>query len=452
MDKAKQTTLQFLEYYGLLRLQRRSPVQALQPVFEPEEQALATFSALAQLGNLKNQMTQAQVAGSMEAVGSILGMVPVIGTVAQMLVGGMGYIIGKILAGRAITCTKGCRSPSDYDRRTLVGINPPPYNRYYEYETLMPTYIHDGLVVSGTGARGTADQGGRSIGVQSRFKSGRLPGLPCTMGTLGCKDWKASTSGPNWTMDSEGGLPGRYAGEKHRYNWWMRKAWFSPEIAEGNFSEPWKDKGNNYYYRAWRVQKMLGWLRDKTTCGHLVCMSSQLMDTKRALFDIAVKMRADGAPPLTYEEARHNPMREKGSRWFASMYFLHKDLWDSLNRMPKDQAVEQIMSVGDTPFAAAYKLHREGQQWPDSAKPWDFFGVTSNMRFEKGIKLLQKLKAPIAPTRALAPGASYLRRMGRVEKYQAPPPEQEESSSLLLPVLGAAGVGLGAVWLLTRKG
>jgi hypothetical protein len=187
-----------------------------------------------------------------------------------------------------------------------------------------------------------------------------------------------------------------------RWNWALRHAYWTPQIPEGDADKPWRDQTDNYYWRAWRVQKMLEWLRDKATCSHLMCMLAQLRDTRHTLVQMKDKLRDEGkldmptspASPRQCKPYVDTPLREKGSRWYASMYFLHKDIWEALTALPADKALELINSVGDTELANAFQQWTNGQTWSAKDKPWEFYPVTRKMRFEKGIKLLQKLYDP----------------------------------------------------------
>ena len=275
---------------------------------------------------------------------------------------------------------------------------------------------------------------------------------------------------------------------RKRWNWSLRHAYWTPQIPKGNSDKPWLDQSDNYYWRAWRVQKMLEWLRDKATCSHLICMSAQLRDTHQTLSDTVGKLTEEGKyvePPKPAASPREcspyvrTPLREKGSRWYASMYFLHRDIWEALTALPADKALELINSVGDTELANAFQQWTNGQTWAAKDKPWEFYPVTRKMRFEKGIKLLQKLYDPAEWTVRLHPATKNILAIARAMRrsqmrQQAPIPEavlqtarairegrlrqrqqheEERGTNIWLPVgIGVLLLGGGAAlyWYMTK--
>jgi hypothetical protein len=255
----------------------------------------------------------------------LVGAVPVVGGILKTgyaAIGAFSGWMGTLLGG---SCeTKKCCWPRSYSRRNLIGLNPAPMGCYGSSDRLFPVpfAMHDGLVRDGAGEIGTPDMFGRLRGAGPLF----------------------------------------HKGSTYPDVWLRKNPFYAPlGIPKGDYDRPWRSSSDDYYNRAWKVRAILMWAQNRMPCTHLICMFKILNGTLNAPEEIfpngwwsGVQKFDDGK-----KEAQHNPatdmVRRKGSRWYASLYYFHRDLWDMCNALPADKVVTEARSVGLHKFADAYE-------------------------------------------------------------------------------------------------
>lgn len=240
-------------------------------------------------------------------------------TVAGAVIGALLLAVGAILSFFAdmfqIECDK--YHCGGYDRntntrrkiyrahvRSLVGVYIPDSAEYSPTESCycdhklhhcrIVQYMHDGLVMRGQNwdhVEGAPSESGEVRGANALVTSG---------GSKNCHEYWRNRDDSK-PLDKNGG-----------------------DLEIGNKEEPWKGSENSYYYRAWKVRSILKWITGPTDgfrkggerdenilCRSLECMEEVLEETSSASGD-----------------SRFNQRRRRGSRWYASIVWMQRDIWE----------------------------------------------------------------------------------------------------------------------------
>ncbi|MHC4120854.1 MAG: hypothetical protein ACYSWO_25470 [Planctomycetota bacterium] len=228
-----------------------------------------------------------------------------------------------------------------------------------------------------------------------------------------------------------------------------KKAKEKGEIRE-YYRGQWNDKPNTYYYRSWRVQQILYWMT-----GRLFRYENILCRTMKCMEETLGYTTAVG------DDSAFNQKRRRGSRWYASIVWMMRDIW---------KAGQQMVRQADTPEKGwtqfgqvlqdsgcnenTLNTLREmaaGKRYRKSETPWPFFPLMKEISFDQMRLILINLK-PYFPY-----------------EYQKPPagpqPQGEARSRMTINVpvldpisfdrnmqpipekLSGAGPGLGTIML-----
>jgi hypothetical protein len=453
-------TLPWLEYYGIMRMWGKPPGEVVDFCDQTPEQAAAQFEVVAGVAGALYEQAGAQRAIPLAIQTAVLSAIPVVGAVLGRAHGMLMGFVQFMQDSMGEACQDDCRwdRPKKYESRNIIGISPPPW----PYTGPSGTFIwalHDGLVVDGPASgRNDPDRFGRWVGVVTRISEDSRIGPKDKGGLLG-----HSGSPDIYSLVYPGSDPRRVhdPGPGGLYNW-------PPALPYGSYSNPSADRGDNFWYRAWRVQSILYWMSTAFACRDLRCMSAQLRLTRRGIQE-SLKDRM-------YEAERKlvagKEGRRKGSRWYASIYQMHKDTWDLANSIDIPtlrQMAAEVDSETETDtarkFVAELEAAKGGKTYKQKDLPWPWWPVTKKLDWYDMRKLLARMAAHrgasvatispvgqlarklqrVVPVATISPTAQLARRLQRVT-----PAEQDGLGRVLLP-LGAAGAAIGAVWLLTRK-
>jgi hypothetical protein len=111
--------------------------------------------------------------------------------------------------------------------------------------------------------------------------------------------------------------------------------------------------------------------------------------------------------------------RRQGSRWFASLYWLHRDLYELAKKLTDGEVLAISSAAGETRFAGEYKKHL--YPYPvgiEFSGIWPWWNLTSKVgSFHKMVELVSKFAEAVnrkhltaAGTRVAGP--SILRQPG----------------------------------------
>jgi hypothetical protein len=252
----------------------------------------------------------------------------------------------------------------------------------------------------------------------------------------------------------------------------------SADVPKGNAAAPWLDKGNNWYWRAWQTRCLLRWLEGKMPCSTLMCVG----DTMRQIFN---GMKSSLAGESADHERRSSCAvrvpalrfaKEVGSRWYASIYFMHKDIWGLAQQLPVDEVVRIAMENGCTPFAAAYRARVSTSWTPEQLvkEPFPGFSATSTLSWECAQKMIPALSAEVTrrmprsvfsaeqrrrlfamkrvETKRLAnPGLLRLARMIHTERIKEESREKWVKYGVPIGIgVGLVAIGGGLYWYMTK--
>jgi hypothetical protein len=428
MTEQQRISLSFLENYGLARLFQSSIPDAVELTKAHPEDSVRLYSML-----LQAYQDRPDAGQRLTAYTSLASAIPLVGSLLSAAGGLLGSFASWLSGKTGGQCEKTYCPGSDKDaRKYAVGLD--PGNRWPDRGTHLAFAMHDGLIVQGPGATGTPDQFGRKKGAGPLYVDS--PGKPSSFMNV------ITRANPFYGLGTS--------------------------LPKGDWIRPWTTP-NTYYWRAWRVGTMLKWAQGKMTCPQIRCfgfMMDKIVDAPEQSFSDMpggwweTRDNYPGIDPKrawALQSPATDLARRKGSRWYASLLMLHQDVGSLALSLPEQSVLEAAAAVSGTEsFLTALGRVKRGEVPAGPLTPWPWWYATKELTFDQLRQLLLQLDAKnVAVTpRRLAPGASYLRRMGRVTRVQ-PQQQQQTSAStggLLLPILGATGAGVGLVWLLTRKG
>jgi len=391
MNAGNARSLTWLEYYGILRAQGKSPRAAAVFCEQPSEEAAERFTQLSEIASLMQQSRSAVRDVAFTTQANIISAVPVVGNFAARVLGWMRDLVSAIEKVQRQACEDDCPGINSWARRNIIGINPGPGGM--EVMGTLIWSLHDGLVVDGLG--GGADALGRYVGVITR---------------VGPADSGRTTSEGVWSTDSRYAslLDPRVAREGRYANW-------PPAgIPEGNYAHPEAAPGNNFWYRAWRVQQILNWMENKMSCRDAWCFREQLRT-----FSMAIKgaLKEEGVAAEQADRVADQATRRKGSRWYASMWQLHKDVWDLAAGRPEVADVAQ--ALGETTFASEYRAAIAGKTYPErDLRMWPWWPITKKLSWDGARALLLEI-APVPQLTAAGAARLAQIRAGGIALQQA---------------------------------
>jgi hypothetical protein len=314
-------TMTWLDCYGLYREAGVNQFKTQEALDDNSEFVLTTQQDM----EAGADASRAESVAATEYVGEVLIAIGVIvlgaasETVAGAVIGALLVAVGAILSFFAdmfhVECDK--YHCGGYDRntktrrktyrahvRTLVGVYVPDSREYDSTDSCacshkshhcrLVQYLHDGLIMRGQ----NWDQ---------------VEEVPSESGEV---------RGANALVTS--------GGSKNCHEYWRKRDDAKPLDKNGNdipigggSNEPWKNAEDSYYYRAWKVRSILKWITgvsdgyykgdrsENILCRTMECMEETLEETSSA----------DG-------DSSFNQKRRRGSRWYASLVWMQRDIWE----------------------------------------------------------------------------------------------------------------------------
>jgi hypothetical protein len=387
VQKETTQTMTWLEFYGLCReagLNAFRTQEFMDSGGDAVNARLNEMDAAAGADDAKNvRIAEAAGEGIMVA-GAALAVIPVVGEILAIVVAACGAIIKFFAKYFVIECdkyhcggfdrkTKLQRDEYKEHQQTLVGVHlPSTWDSYkfqaksdcscdYEYNHCsFIRYVHDGLVVEGieyaTLGEGSKTRVGRVRGANG-LASGRNKGC--------VEHWR--TKAEAMPLDSNG-----------------------KPIAKGEQSDPAKaylSSQNTYYRRGWVVRQVLWWMQENILCRTMNCMEQVLLNTSR-----------------TDDDSEFNQKRRRGSRWYASIVWMMRDVWQYAQQVGWDKVKQILTEVGVSADAmAAFNKMKGGGGFPVEELPFEWWPLTSKLTFNQLRAILVKLK-PLFPYERPAQG------------------------------------------------
>lgn len=354
--------MMWLDFYGPLREAGMSKYATQEYMDSGASMIQGGMDSLNALADKSNAETRAitdtvgdTIAGIGEAVIAIAGGT-VVGAVVGAVVTAVGYAVKWIARLFTTECDKyHCieqNYSTDYGKRQLVhhrqayvGVDFPAGDREWTVDASgacswgspkgkcsFVRYMHDGLVIQGLNL--------------SEFQN-----APQFLGVV--RGANASTLGGN-------------AGATE---WWKNNTESQPQplIPDGNKDKPWESDQNTYYYRAWRVRRVLQWMQDAILCRTMKCMQDVMLDTP-------------GIPG----DSEFNQKRRRGSRWYSSIYWMMKDVWEAGNLVARNNGAQKfstIIASGSSTAAQRLNEWTSGKSYSPEQQPFPWWPVLSEMNF-----------------------------------------------------------------------
>ena len=385
-------TIMWLDLYSSWRLNGATVYGAIEAITSGTEVAEGSregIIAAAKEGTEKGKATADSVANAMLAASPVVASIPVVGTIAGAVMAAIGGIMKGVLSFFTFECDEyDCAGTTSYARRALIGKNAPPAsnpiqnngecNYMTRYKCALARYMHDGAVVDGIDLSDPEGPGihGRIVGCNTLF-------------TVGSRSEKANS-------------------------YWRRNGRTSPNIVQGipkgNEKDPWKyypQEANSYYFRAWKVSQVLGWMQEHIGCRNLVCMQDALLHT-----------------PANYGEGEFEQKRRRGSRWYASIYMMMQDLWNLCNNQDfggTDRVVHHLKQVGEHEAAKALVSLRAGKLPKDiKNNPFPWWQAFKMMSFHNLYALFKNIKDELPPVMLQVQLQDYLKSKYNLANVQDP--------------------------------
>jgi hypothetical protein len=133
---------------------------------------------------------------------------------------------------------------------------------------------------------------------------------------------------------------------------------------------------------------MLAWLGKALPCNDLMCVCDVLRQLKRASYQSATELFG-GETDWDRTHYAALLMSLTGSRWYASLYMMHKDLDSLSSQLPADYVVRVAEEKGCKGFATMYRARAGG--WKPSSPalvPWPWYPVTGTLSWDCARELL----------------------------------------------------------------
>lgn len=436
----KETTqsLSWLDFYGLLReAGEYTPFQVQQFLDGTSDVLNGTISEMSAAAGAEDaeRVSQAEAAGeAIMAVGAAvatIGSESVIAIVVGAVVAAIGAVIKWLAKYFVIECDKyHCEG---YDRktntqkkiyrshqRTLVGVYIPDSWELYAksdcscshnyHHCSFIRYMHDGLMIDGI-ERSTLKPGGTTLVGRVRGANGIAGG-----GNAGCVE--------HWRNKSESKPVDKNGND-------------IPKGKETKVEKAYLNDRNSYYYRAWKVHHVLSWMQEHVLCRTMECMEKVLLNTSK-----------------TDEESEFNQKRRRGSRWYASIVWMMKDLWFYGQKIGWTK-LEQFMREAKASQAAldALKKMKRGDKFDQKDLPFEWWPLTSQLTFWQIRDILIKMKPLFPyeqPAKTMPEGQEARERTIELKPLMLPIRTSIVYGRDMKPVpakIGSRGPGAGAVVL-----
>lgn len=448
--------LRWLDIYGISRASGVTIRSAVDACAHPTPAAMEELEAKVDLFQQLRGEGGVRASEALTLASGFANAIPMVGGILSRVYGGIAQVANYFEDMHRASCDKECAWPTSYKRRRYTGIDWPPSvwgeEPYVQGAIWLAQYMHDGIVGEGLGPRGTPDALGKAVGVYGQVKSDAR-NYKCTAPL--CKDKQHKNINDHLRVRAQD------------------RAWTDPRgaqplmIPRGNPSKPWEEPGNNWYYRAWQARSLMYWMRDRLPCSALMCMHAIRVGTGRAL-DAMARSVSSSDQARQLEWARLAADRT-GSRWYASLYYMHKDLWDMANAIGPDRTrelLDRILANSETKSRYDRSLRNPGSYSAED-RPYPWTQAHKELGFTTLTHALEHF-ASVAPGPAAPVKVYTIRRLPQmtltlrpaaeaaaaVPAPGAPRPTVADNGDglgrVLLP-LGAAGAAVGLVWLLTRK-
>jgi hypothetical protein len=439
MRETDRLSLSWMENYGLARILGASIPDAIRLCEAHPEETVRLYSAL-----VVARQSQPGVGQKYQAYTSLASAVPVVGQLISAAGAVIGKAVGWLEEATGGECEKSyCPGSDSRARAYAVSLDGGWMDGLGE---MLPFGMHDGLVVDGPGAAGTSDQFGRLKGA----------------GPLSIKNDKPLSvtnvflrANPFYGLGS---------------------------MAKGDWNKPWTTPGT-YYWRAWKVRAALLWMKNKMTCPQVRCMGYTMTTIVEAPAEAFSQVpggwfEAEQVVPGLERKnirAKHSAAtdlaRRKGSRWYATVYKVHRDVGEMALGLPREDVVAAVEATGGggaPKFLEALDRIKSGPPLEAKNQQWPWWYATKNLSWDRIRKLLPLLHERVkANIRTVRPGMLEMARAVRAMEKKTVQPAQvlstaarfrtmqkkePEGTSLVLPVIGGSVAAVGLVWLLTRKG
>jgi len=254
--------------------------------------------------------------------------------------------------------------------------------------------------------------------------------------------------------------PGRSQPNRQIINAPVREPW----------KKPWANGEQTYYYRAWRVQKVLYWIigKDKKYKGIEFIDSNILCRTMKCMEETIRETSS------IEDDSAFNQKRRRGSRWYASIVWMMTDIFNAGQHLI---AQAKTPEEGWTLFGQIlkdsgcnnYTLNvlrdmAKGKKYKQDAVPWPFFPLMREVTFTQMREILMNLKpyfpyeykAPVVPqpegekARSSMPIIVPVTTPISFNRMMQPIPEKLDSPGpgwgTILLGLGAAAIGTYALY------
>lgn len=223
------------------------------------------------------------------------------------------------------------------------------------------------------------------------------------------------------------------------------------------WTAPWKNGEQTYYYRAWRVQKILYWIigENKTYKGIEFIDPNILCRTMKCMEDTINETSS------IEDDSSFNQKRRRGSRWYASIVWMMTDIFSAgqhLIEQAKNPAegwtlFGQILKDSGCNDATLQTLRNmaKGKAYKQSDIPWPFFPLIREVTFAQMREILINLKphfpyeykAPVVPQ----PQGEEARSTMPIVVPVLTPISFNEMMQPIPAKLGSTGPGWGTIML-----
>jgi len=300
MQADTKRSMNWLNFYGILRLWGKTPAEAAAICDTSDEAREAAFETIATALAAQSRATTQITTATVQA---LVSMIPQVGTLAGTVMGMIGDVYKWAIDAAAPAVDKGCSSPESWARRNLICLTPYRGLGAPWFSTAIIRSLNDGLLVDGPAPAGSEEVLGRFYGVTGSPRRGsdaRFEALREPIGT------------------------GK----------------FSPKIPMGNNVSPWEDIGNNWYWRNEKVCSILAWCEHKMPC--------------RLLNTMAWTLGPEAIPAAVSDQVQKY-RKSTGSRWYASIFLMQRDFWDLVHKKGLPRLEEVLTQVGAGSAITAFR-------------------------------------------------------------------------------------------------
>ena len=164
---SKQTDINWLHYYGSMRMVGRPVREAIAVCNSPDEAAASSFDRMLVASGQLSAARAAEVVAVKQRSKSMANAIPVLGVLVSAVATVVGWISKAVAEGKEWGCESRCKT---YDRRNLIPLCPPPIGYYQKDMGYIAWFSHDGLVVYGPGLPDSEDLLGGAVGVTGYYE------------------------------------------------------------------------------------------------------------------------------------------------------------------------------------------------------------------------------------------------------------------------------------------